>query len=322
LRVVEAIKADGINNVKTMQSLDNTMKHLYSGLGKLDGSLQESVGRMGSSLQESVGRIDSSLQESVGRMDSSLHESVGRIDSSMQESVGKMSADLSKAMGSNIRLAADLAQAARAQNEINAEQHKKATESAKVLVSNMAGEMRSAMSVISNDIAKSISNSYKANAQIVDQLAARTQALVAEYDRYFSGIDQSTANVLNGMDSTISNTLIRLTDELSGVMDNFKESMQEGMERFESGTSKMIVTFEEQSRDLGLYARELNIDINTLSENLKDSVKIFNEGLNEGVQNTFSEFDMGLAQFTTRFANTLESIRDSVEALPSALRGR
>ncbi|HZK60912.1 MAG TPA: hypothetical protein VFC41_02470, partial [Anaerovoracaceae bacterium] len=74
------------------------------------------------------------------------------------------------------------------------------------------------------------------------------------------------------------------------------------------------------SRSIGLYAHDLNIDIADLSANLKESVKIFTEQIQGGVERTFQDFDEGLSEVSGRLANTVESIRESVENLPKALR--
>jgi len=244
------------------------------------------------------------------------------LESILDKHVGKMAADLSAAMDSNNKLAADLADSTKRLDEVGTEQYKKAAESAAGLVANIAGEMRTAMSAIGSEIAESINAAYSANVSLVDQLAERTSQLVAEYDNYFSGIEQSTTGIIRDMDSSVSNTVLRLSEEVTTAMESFNISMTAAMDRFETGTSKMINVFEEQSRDMGLYARELNMDVGDLTANLKESVEVFNKGLNEGVRDTFKEFDEGLAEFTARFANTLESIRDSVDALPAAMKVR
>jgi phage-related protein len=354
---LEEIKAIGLRGAEAQELLESVMSSLSTKVDELGGTLKQSsedlMVRNREMLDGSKEIIDNMLDtavKTVGEMLPALQaaeqvmkdrtqsilksaeeharligENVANVSTGLEKVLDrymeKMANDLSAAMDSNNKLAADLADAARRLDEVGAEQYKKATESAAGLITSIAAEMRSAMSAIGSDIAESINAAYSANVSLVDQLAERTEQLVAEYDNYFNGIEQSTSTVIRDMDSSVSNTVLRLSEEVTGAMDSFNESMRTAMERFETGTSRMIEVFDEQSRDLGLYARELNMDVGVLTANLRESVEVFNKGLNDGVRETFHEFDEGLSEFTARFANTLETIRDSVEALPAALKG-
>jgi len=179
-----------------------------------------------------------------------------------------------------------------------------------------------ALNAIGTDIAEKISKACISNTDLADRLAEQAEKLSEAYNYRINANEQGATTVTSNMDISTTEIVTIISEELTGVMNSFNESMSSMMERLEGSTSRMLEAFEEQSRDMGLYARELNMDVRDLTANLKESVEMFNKGLNEGIQSTFTEFDTGLTEFTARFANTVETIRDSVEALPSALKGR
>jgi len=197
------------------------------------------------------------------------------------------------------------------------ESHKKTAELMTVMMSEIATKMHSAMGNITSSMSNNIGGTRSIIQTPSDQLDARAEILISEYENYFTGIEQSTATILSDMDSMIAKTILGFTEQLTGAMNNFNECMTSALDRFEAGTEKMVEQFVEQSRDIGLYAHEINMDISSLSTNLKDSVTVFNRGLNESVNDTFKEIDSGISNMTMRFANTLEAIQDTVNAMPT-----
>ena len=89
---------------------------------------------------------------------------------------------------------------------------------------------------------------------------------------------------------------------------------------YKESTTNLLQAFKEEADSINLYAKEINLDISDLSGNLKSSVTEFNEALKNNIETTLSEFDNGLGELSVRIANTVENIRDAVEALPSALK--
>jgi hypothetical protein len=228
-----------------------------------------------------------------------------------------ISSGISAAMDSNNSLAADLALSVKRFDAITLEQSNKTSELITNLMSGIANQISLSMSDTVLAISESIHNANSANAALIDQLTERTDKLVAEYEHYFSTIERTTTAIMSDMNSMVSNTIMGLSEQMTGAMGSFNESMSSALEWFETGAEKMIGQFDEQSRDIGLYAREINQDISALSTNLKESVTIFNKGLNESVKYTFREIDEGISDLSMRFANTLEAIQDTVDAMPT-----
>ena len=227
-----------------------------------------------------------------------------------------ISSGISAALDSNNNLAADLALTIKRFDEISLEQSNKTTELITHLMSDIAAQMRSTMNESAQAISESINSANSTTAVLVGQLTERTDKLVAEYEHYFNTIERNTTTIMSDMDSMVSNTIISLSEQMNGAMSSFSESMNSALEWFETGAERMIGQFDEQSRDIGLYAREINQDISVLSSNLRESVIVFNKGLNDSVNNTFREIDDGISDLTMRFANTLEAIQDTVDAMP------
>jgi hypothetical protein len=156
--------------------------------------------------------------------------------------------------------------------------------------------------------------------EIIDRLAEKTTILKEEYDKYFERVEKLNQSSLDEMDFHMQNVISHFSEEATGIMEKLEGNISRAMELFEGNTTNMLASLDEQSRSIGLYAHELNLDIGDLSTNLKESVKIFTEQLHQGVERTFQDFDGGLTEVSRRLANTVESIAESVENLPRALK--
>jgi ABC-type transporter Mla subunit MlaD len=199
------------------------------------------------------------------------------------------------------------------------EQYEKAAKAAAKLLEDVVVEMNKAMDGVGHEIAESISQASAGSAEIVDRLAQKTAQLKEEYDLYFSRVENQSAANLTEMEFRIQNVFSRFSDEASGIMDRLETSISSSMNLFEGNTASLLHNIEEESRSIGLYVKDLNIDVTSLSTTLRESVGIFTDQLKNSTEKTFEAFDDGLAEVSERLANTVESIRESVENLPQVI---
>lgn len=199
------------------------------------------------------------------------------------------------------------------------EQYTKMNNMISDMMENITDRMNDAMTNAGREIALGIKDVTADNAEAITNLTEQAQNLRNDYETYFSRLEDSTLKTMDDMDYQVKNIITRITEDV-GVM--LKESIQangEVLEGYKDNTTDLLQSFDEQARSIGLYAKEINLDISELSNNLQTSVGEFSGKMQEGVRLTISEFDNGLSELAQRLANTVESICDAVEALPSAL---
>ena len=241
-------------------------------------------------------------------------------DGLIERSADQISEALRTAVVSNEETAKRLAATMESLANAGSEQYEKAAEAAAKLLNDVVYEMNRAMDGVGHEIAESIGRASADSVEIIDRLAEKTTILKEEYDKYFERVEKLNQSSLDEMDFHMQNVISHFSEEATGIMGKLEGNISRAMELFEGNTTNMLASLDEQSRSIGLYAHELNLDIGDLSTNLKESVKIFTEQLHQGVERTFQDFDGGLTEVSRRLANTVESIAESVENLPRALK--
>gem|GEM_PF-3052075 len=292
-------------------------------------ALDESRALLAESLEETGGVLKQHIDAGGSHMESvakDLMAAVERQENTMNINLGKLvtsiSGSLQKAMESNAETASRLARTTDSLANAGTEQYEKAAQAAAQLLENIVTEINKAMEGVGEAISGSIGQATADSADIVKRLAEQTSLLKEEYDTYFSRMDEQTRNSFDDLDFHMQNVSARFAEETQTVIVTLQESISGAMGLFEGNTATLLTNLDEQSRSIGLYAKELSYDISSLSTNLKEAVAEFSEHLHEGVVRTFDDFDEGLSEVSKRLANTVESIRDSVDNLPAAISGQ
>ena len=241
-------------------------------------------------------------------------------DGLIERSADQISEALKTAVVSNEETAKRLAATMESLANAGTEQYEKAAEAAAKLLNDVVNEMNKAMDGVGHEIAESINRASADSVEIIDRLAEKTTLLKEEYDKYFERVEKMNQSNLDEMDFHMQNVISHFSEEATGIMGKLEGNISRAMELFEGNTTNMLASLDEQSRSIGLYAHDLNIDIGELSKNLRESVQLFTDQLHTGVERTFQDFDGGLTEVSRRLANTVESIRESVENLPKALK--
>jgi len=262
--------------------------------------------RFGEYLNEALARAS----EQENRIKDYLTQSAEDILGALKHT-SDQNADLSAKLGATIDSLANA----------GSEQYEKAAQAAASLLQNVVVEMNRAMDGVGKQISESIGATIGDSAEMVEKLAVQMSTLKQEYDAYFTKADEQNRTAFDELDFHMQNVIARFSTETETVISKLQESISSAMGLFEGNTATLLANLDEQSRSIGLYAKELNYDIHTLSDNLKGSVAEFSDHLHKGVVTTFEDFDAGLSEVAKRFANMVESVRDSVENLPAALSG-
>lgn len=184
------------------------------------------------------------------------------------------------------------------------------------------GKLKEAMGAAGSEISQGIRDATGDNAQAIEDLTEQASRLREDYDSYFTRIDEYSKTTYEELDYHIQSIIARISDEIGELMRTGSEENRAILDDYRSGTTNLLTSFNEQAESINLYAKEINMDIGELTENLRNSVAEFNLSLNESVRLSMNEFDTGLGELTLRLANTVESIRDAVEALPQTLKDR
>ncbi len=188
------------------------------------------------------------------------------------------------------------------------------------LMNNIVQKMKDAMAAAGKEIALGIKESTGDNAEMIEKLAQQAKNLREDYDTYFNRLETHTKSTYEDMDYHVQNIIAKITQEVQKILTDNMKTSQSVLEDYKESTTNLLLAFKDQTSSISLYAKEIDLDVNELSENLKTSVTAFNQSLQSSVESTIQEFDSGLAQLSLRIANTVESICDAVEALPSALQ--
>lgn len=321
--------SDMCNNVDyindSMKEIRESMKlsinTLYTSLEADRRALSSAMERV-----EEVTVIQKSASENISVLSKHLEatgqlvETLNSWDMLIKESANVVSESMKGAIESNVETAKALSDTMESLANAGSEQYEKAAEAAAKLLNDIVVEMNRAMDGVGHEIAESITKASADSVDIIDRLAEKTGQLKEEYDTYFQRVENQSKTGMDDMDYHMQSVIGRFSEEAIGIMDRLESNITKAMGMFEGNTAELLSSLEEQSRSIGLYAHDLNIDINELSNNLKESVKVFNEQLHNGVQRTFQDFDGGLTEVSHRLANTIETIRESVENLPKALK--
>ena len=275
-------------------------------MGELRGEITAAAGALTDSFEKSRLFIAENLSENDRR----FAERMEIMNGLLKDALEKNSVTAEKLAG----MADSLANA-------GSEQYEKAARAAASLLDNVVAEMNRAMGGVGHEIAESIGKASGENAEIVARLAEQTNMLKQEYETYFERINEENRNSYDELDFHMQNIIARFANEAGETIAKLQQSITSAMELFEGNTATLLNSLDEQSRSIGLHAKELTFDISALSSGLKESVAEFSEHIHGGVVRTFDDFDSGLAEVSKRLANTVESIRDSVESLPAALSG-
>ena len=190
------------------------------------------------------------------------------------------------------------------------------------MMDNITDKMNEAMTGAGREIAQGIKEVTADNAEAITNLTEQAANLRNDYETYFGRLEENTKNILDDMDYKVQNIVARITEDVGAMMKEAVEANGQVLDRYKDNTISLLQSFEEQASSISLYAKEINLDVTDLSTNLRLSVEEFSKKMQEGVNMTIGEFDSGLAELTQRIANTVESISDAVEALPSAIKGR
>lgn len=314
---------DKING--SMKELENNMN---VSITTLETSLQADRGALAQACEriKEAAEIQKSASENISVLSSHLEATEKLVDTLMSwdELIEKSSlviADsLRSAVESNVETAKGLANTMASLANAGTEQYEKAAEAGAKFLNDIIIEMNKSMDGVGHEIAESITKASSESVGIIDRLAEKTDQLKEEYDTYFSRVENQSRSSMEDMDFHVQAVIGKFSEEAMTVMNKLEENITKAMGMFEGNTTELLSSLEEQSRSIGLYAHDLNIDIATLTGNLKESVQLFTDQIHNGVERTFQDFDEGLSEVSGRLANTVESIRESVENLPKAIR--
>jgi len=190
------------------------------------------------------------------------------------------------------------------------------------MMRNITDRMNDAMTSAGREIGKGIQGATADNAQAITELTEQATKLHDDYDTYFSRLEDNTKQILDDMDFHVQNITAKMAEEISSMFKDILEQNTQVLDQYKDSTANLLKSFDEQARSIGLYAKEMSYDITELSANMKGSVAMFSKQIQEGINLSIGEFDSGLAELSIRIANTVESIADAVENIPTAISGR
>ena len=188
------------------------------------------------------------------------------------------------------------------------------------MLQNITEKMKEAMGEAGKEISLGIQAATGDNAEAIERLAEQSKLLRDDFDDYFTRIEEHTKTTSEDMEYHVQNIIARITEETNKILQDNMDVHRTILSDYKESTTNLLLSFKEEADSISLYAKEINLDISELSESLKSSVSEFNEALQNNIRTTLNEFDSGLGELSVRIANTVENIRDAVEALPSALK--
>ncbi len=187
------------------------------------------------------------------------------------------------------------------------------------IMGGIAQKMKESMAVAGKEIALGIKEVSGDNAEAIEKITEQAKLLRDDYDSYFNRLEDYSKTTYEDMEYHVQNVISKITEDVEKILSENMESSKSVLEDYKESNTSLLMAFKEQTNSISLYANEISMDVNGLSENLKNSVGAFNQSVNDSVKSIMQEFDSGLAELSVRIANTVESICDAVEALPSAL---
>lgn len=187
------------------------------------------------------------------------------------------------------------------------------------LMGSVVSNIKTSMVDAGREIANSIKETTSDNAEAIEKITEQAKLLREDYDNYFNRIEEYSRTANEEMEFHVHNIIAKISEEIESLLSKSLKINQSILEDYKSSSSDLLITLKEQADSISLHATEINMDVSELSESLKSSVSIFSQSVQDSVVSTMSEFDAGLAELSNRIANTVESICDAVEALPSAI---
>lgn len=320
-KLIEALAKTDEAHINTSQSIRETAKLLVDETGKTVDSRFDLITARLSALFTDTNASNNAAFERISQSVETLAATVG---GTVQDVFNRNSTGLMEALGETVRTNKDTSQRLSSTVELlsqaGTEQYEKAAHAAAQLLENVVIEMNKAMDGVGHEIADSIREASIGSADIVNRLAEKTNQLKNEYDAYFGRVETQSLTNLTEVEYRVQSVFARFSNDATGIMDRLEGNISKAVGLFEGNTTMLLQSLEEQSRSIGLYAKDLNIDVASLSDSLRESVGIFSEHLQSSTHKTFAEFDEGLAEVSARLANTVESIRESIENLPNILQ--
>ncbi|MBK5247255.1 MAG: hypothetical protein JJE49_08330 [Peptostreptococcaceae bacterium] len=311
--IADSLRSAVESNAETTRNLVSTMESVANA----ETEQHEKASQAATQFLNDIILEMNKVLDGVGR---EIMGSITTASTDIEKSSNTIANSLRAAVESNVETAKGLAGTMESLANAGTEQYEKAAEAAAQFLNDVIIEMNKAMDGVGHEIAESITKASSDSVIIIDRLAEKTGQLKEEYDTYFSRVENQSRASMDDMDFHVQSVIGRFSEDAMVVMNKLEENITKAMGMFEGNTTELLSSLDEQSRSIGLYAHDLNIDIADLSVNLKESVKIFTDQIQGGVERTFQDFDEGLSEVSGRLANTVESIRESVENLPKALR--
>jgi hypothetical protein len=320
-KLTEMLDAAAAANAESGKAIRETAELLIDETGK---NVDDSFERVFTRLTELLTKTNDSNAETYGRISHSVETLASTVGQTVGDVFTRYSGHLidmlDETAATNKETSQKLASTMTSLAEAGTEQYEKAAQAAAQLLDNVVIEMNKAMDGVGHEIADSIREASIGSAEIVSRLAEKTAQLKQEYDVYFSRIETQSLSNLSEIEFRVQNIFARFSNDATDVMDRLEGNISRAAGLFEGNTTMLLQSMEEQSRSIGLYAKEINIDVASLTGSLRDSVSVFTEQMQSSTHKTFEAFDEGLSQISARLANTVESIRETVENLPSVIR--
>lgn len=313
----------GDATVQTNQTLEKSITEIKTTVAEsICGVNDKTVEMLGATVQTLKQSFGEALRETNETVTSAIEHTNQTVSGSFVEYSEKLLSAFERSAASNETITADYAKMLDELSEYAKHQYEKTTNAETQLMANIAAEMSKTLGGVGGEIYKAIMDASVNTSEIVERLAETTEKIKSEYDFYFTRVESQNQNTLNDMEFHMQAVLTRFSEEAGGVMDKLENSVTAAMGMFQSSTAELLSSLSDEARSIGLYTKDLNLDVADLSNTLKESVQLFTESMNTSTEKAFAEFDNGLSDITLRFANTIESVRESVENLPKALEGR
>ncbi|RJE49106.1 MULTISPECIES: hypothetical protein [unclassified Dehalobacter] len=306
-----------LSSSNLLEQINERASRLFSDVAtKLESSSLQISGDIVRAV-EGYTEVSTKMEESREKYGYELDERLSRLMATTDERLSDYS---NRIMASNLQTTEKLADMATEVSLEGKNMLEKAGRQASDLYGDLLSRMDKSIDSMGENLAVSMRAAMGESMEIVEKLAVRTAEMKDLYDDYFTRIAEQSSKTLDELDFSIQKTMASFSSETAEIISKITNNSSGALEFFDKGIKELVENMDENSRSIGLYAKEINIDVADLSANLRLSVKEFNERIQGGINGTFADFDKGLGEVTLRLATILESIRDSAEALQSALK--
>ncbi len=180
-------------------------------------------------------------------------------------------------------------------------------------------QMREAFDSFTAAMGETMRSTLADSVEIIDRLGEKTERLHGEFDMYFSRTEGNTDKLIEDLRFAMEGAIGKFTEMSDGSLNQLRQGNAEAMTAFADQTRTLMDAVDEQTRTLSLYIKDMGIDMGDLNKGLKSSVSEFSDHIRSGVENTFKEFDSGLAEIVQRMTELGISIEESVQALPETI---